>query len=94
MITESRKTLCTALIQGHFDYSCSSWFPGFNKGHSDKLQVLQNRMIRFILKLNSRDHIGYKELNEAGFLKVSERVKQLKLGQIFERKKIKFALAI
>ena len=43
--TESRKTLCTALIQCHFDYSCSSWFPGINKGLSDKLQVLQNRMI-------------------------------------------------
>ena len=86
LTTESRKTLCTALIQCHFDYSCSSWFPGINKGLSDKLQVLQNRMIRFILKLNSRDHIGYKELNEAGFLKVSERVKQLKLGHIFKIK--------
>lgn len=37
--TESRKTLCTALIQCHFDYSCSSWFPGINKGLSDKLPV-------------------------------------------------------
>merc|ERR1712055_984414 len=82
----SRKTLCTALIQCHFDYSCSSWFPGINKGLSDKLQVLQNRMIRFILNLNCRHHIGYKELKEAGFLKVSERVKQLKLGHIFRIK--------
>ena len=81
--TESRKTLCTALIQCHFDYSCSSWFPGINKGLSDKLQVLQNRMIRFILNLHCRHHIGHKELKEAGFLKVSERVKQLKLGHIF-----------
>ena len=84
--TESRKTLCTALIQCHFDYSCSSWYPGINKGLSDKLQVLQNRMIRFILNLNSRHHIGYKELKDAGFLKVSERVKQLKLGHIFKIK--------
>ena len=49
--TESRKTLCTALIQCHFDYSCSSWFPGINKSLSNKLQVLQNRMVRFILNL-------------------------------------------
>ena len=84
--TKSRKTLCTALIQCHFDYSCSSWFPGINKGLSDKLQVLQNKMIRFILNLKYRDHIGYKELKEAGFLKVSERVKQLKLGHIFKIK--------
>ena len=56
---------------------------GYNKGLSDKLQVLQNRMIRFILNLHCRHHIGHKELKEAGFLKVSERVKQLKLGHIF-----------
>ena len=43
-------------------------------------------MIRFILNLKYRDHIGYKELKEAGFLKVSERVKQLKLGHIFKTK--------
>ena len=67
--TKSRKTLCTALIQCHFDYSCSSWFPGINKGLSDKLQVLQNKMIRFILNLKYRDHIGYKELKEAVFLR-------------------------
>ena len=84
LTTDSRKTLCTALIQCHFDYSCSSWFPGINKGLSDKLQVLQNRMIRFILKLDSRHHIGYEELKESGFLRVSERVKQLKLGHIFK----------
>ena len=43
-------------------------------------------MIRFILNLHSRHHIGFKELKEAGFLKVSERVKQLKLGHIFKIK--------
>merc|ERR1712082_81996 len=28
---ESRKNLCSALIQCLFDYSCSSWYPGCNK---------------------------------------------------------------
>ena len=46
---ECRKTLCSALIQCHFDYSCSSWYPGINKGLKDKLQTTQNKMIRFIL---------------------------------------------
>lgn len=26
-----RKTLCSALIQCHFHYSCSSWYPGIRK---------------------------------------------------------------
>ena len=80
----ARKILCSALIQCHFDYSCSSWFPGINKGLKVKLQVAQNRIIRFILNLNNRAHIGQKELDKTGFLSVSKRVTQLKLGQVFK----------
>ena len=82
----SRKTLCSALIQCLFDYTCSSWYPGINKELKDKLQVAQNKMIRFILKLDNRAHIGNQELEKAGFLKVSDRVKQLKLGHVFKIK--------
>ena len=80
----ARKTLCSALIQCHFDYSCSSWYPSINKNLKDKLQIAQNKMIRFILNLNNRAHIGQNELDKAGFLKVSKRVTQLKLGQVFK----------
>ena len=80
----ARKTFCSALIQCHFDYSCSSWYPGINKTLKDKLQIAQNKMIRFILNLNNRAHIGQKELDKAGFLNVSKRVTQLKLGQVFK----------
>lgn len=44
----SRKTLLTALIQCHFDYACSAWYAGLNKKYKDKLQVLQNKCVRFI----------------------------------------------
>ena len=90
---ESRKTLCSALIQCQFDYSCSSCYPGINKGLQNKLQVAQNRTIRFILKLDNRAHIGNAELEKDGFLKVPDRVKQLKLGHVFKIKK-KLALFI
>ena len=83
---ECRKTLCSALIQCHFDYSCSSWYPGINKGLKDKLQTTQNKMIRFILNLDNRAHIGNKERVKAGFLNVTDRVKQLKLGHVFKIK--------
>ena len=84
---ESRKTLCSALIQCLFDYSCSSWYPGINKELKDKLRVAQNRMIRFILKLDNRTHRGNQELDKAGFLKENDRLKQLKLGHISKIKK-------
>ena len=83
---QCRKTLCSALIQCHFDYSCSSWYPGINKGLKDKLQVTQNKVIRFILNLDNRAHIGNEELIKAGFLNVTDRVKQLKLGHVFKIK--------
>ena len=44
-------------------------------------------MIRFILQLDNRAHIGNQELEKAGFLKVNDRVKQLKLGHVFKIKK-------
>merc|ERR1712240_505693 len=83
---EVRKTLCTALIQCSFDYSCCSWYPGINETFKKKLQVMQNKMVRFILKLDSRAHIGNDELARAGFLSVMDRVKQLKLGHVFKIK--------
>ena len=41
-------------------------------------------MIRFILRLDNRGHIGNDELIRAGFLSVSDRIKQLKLGHVFK----------
>ena len=83
---DSRKILCTALIQCHFDYSCSSWFPGINEALKNKLNIIQNKMIRFILNLDNRAHIGNQERHKAGFLSVSERVRQLNLGHVFKIK--------
>ena len=28
---QSRKTLCSTLIQCHFDYACACWYEGFTK---------------------------------------------------------------
>ena len=80
---ESRKTLCTALIQCHFDYACSSWFPGINTTLMKKLQIMQNKIIRFILNMKCRDSIRNKELLKAGYLDVSNRVKQMKMNHVF-----------
>jgi hypothetical protein len=36
----TRKYLCSALIQCHHDYACSSWYPSLNKCFKNKLQIL------------------------------------------------------
>ena len=80
----TRKTLCTALVQCHFDYCCSSWYSALSTKLKDKLQVMQNKLIRFILKLGPRSHIGSDELMKLNMLKVADRVKQLKLNHVFK----------
>ena len=83
----SRKTLCTALIQCYFDYACSSWYSGLNKTVSKKLQVMQNKVVRFILNLRRRDSVRNKELRKVDMLSVPDRVKQLKMNHVFKIKK-------
>ena len=76
---KSRKTLCFALIQCHFDYSCSSWYSGINKDLKQRLQIMQNKMIRYIYNLNSWSHLVCSEFDNLNMLNVCDRVKQNKL---------------
>ena len=59
-----RRLLCNSLIQPHFDHTCSAWCPNLNKRLKSKLQILQNKCIRFCLNLNNRPHIGQKEFEK------------------------------
>ena len=55
--TETRKTLTTALIQCHFDYSCSSWYAGVSQTLKNKLQIAQNKTVRFVKKTFVQDQV-------------------------------------
>ena len=57
-----RRLLGKALIQPHFDYACSAWYPNLNNRLKSKSQILQNKCICFCLNLNSRAHIGLNKL--------------------------------
>ena len=50
--------LSNSLIQSHFDYASTSWYPLVSQKLSRKIQATQNKCIRFCLKLNSKQHIG------------------------------------
>ena len=76
-------TLASALIQCYFDYSCSSLYAGLNKQLKHKLQVCQNKMVRFILKLGPRERIDCNILESLNMLNISQRVTQLRLHHVF-----------
>ena len=82
--TKSRKTLCSALILCHFDYACSSWYSALSQNYKNQLQVIQNKVVRFILGVGPRTHIGQKELDMVGMLTSEDRVAQLKLNHVFK----------
>ena len=39
-----KRLLCNALIQPHFDYACSAWYPNLNEKFKSKLQTIQKQM--------------------------------------------------
>ena len=71
-----RRMLCNTLIQPHFDYACSAWYPNLTKGIKSKLQIAQNKCICFCLFLGNREGIRYKHLRKINWLPVAERVNQ------------------
>ena len=57
-IIKKATILCSALLQCHLEYCCTSWFHGLSKYHQQKLQIFQNKMIWYIMHLGPRDHVG------------------------------------
>ena len=56
--TPLRRLLCNALIQPHYDYACSAWYPNLSERLVKKIQKSQNQYIRYCLKLQNRAHVG------------------------------------
>ena len=78
------RLLCNALLQPHFDYACAAWYPNLNKCFVKKIQICQNKCIRFCLKSNNRDHVGVKEFREISCLPTKERFEQCMCANIFK----------
>ena len=53
------RLLCNSLIQPHFDYACSAWYPNLTKKLKNSIQTSQNKCIYFCLQLDEMTHISY-----------------------------------
>ena len=78
-----RKSLCSALLQCHLDYCCTSWFTGLSGECQRNLQITQNKMIRFILNLPPRDHVGQIDLDTVKLLDTQNRARELRFNHMF-----------
>ena len=68
-----RRLLCNALIQPHFDYACSAWYPNLSKKLKNRIQTLQNKCICFCLQLDKMSHVSQKEFETINWLPIKER---------------------
>lgn len=82
----TKKLLVMALIQCHFDYVCSFWYPSLTKYWKNRLQTTQNKLIRFVLGLDSKSHIGPEQFKSLNWLPVAKRVEQLTLCHVHKIK--------
>ena len=63
-----RTLLCNPLIQPHFHYACSAWYLNLKS----RLQILQNKCIRFCLNLDSKAHIGLDQFEKISWLPIND----------------------
>ena len=59
-----QQLLCNAIIQQHFDYACSAWYPNLTQKLKKKLQVKQNKCICFCLQFDKIATISHKEFKD------------------------------
>ncbi len=74
------KTLYQSLVQSHLDYATSSWYAAMTQKAKNKLQILQNKIIRFTLDLGPRTHMTEEHMKELNILRIPNGVKQLRLN--------------
>ena len=53
---KSCKTLTSALIMCHSDYACSSWYSALSQKYKNQLQIIQNKIVCFIMGEGPRTH--------------------------------------
>ena len=73
LTTNLRRLLCNTLIQPHFDYACSAWYPNLSKKLKNRIQTPQNKGICFCLQLNKLSDISQKKIETINCFPIKER---------------------
>ena len=79
-----RRLLCNALIQPHFDYASSAWYPNLTQKMENKIQITQNKCIRYCLHLDKMTHISKNEFETLNWLPVKDRFNQSINSTVFK----------
>ena len=72
-----------AFNQSHFDCMYATWYANLKKIYRKKLQVLQNKCIRFSLQWNNREQIGM-NIDMINWLPIDQRFIQFLFTSILK----------
>ena len=78
-----RKTVCMAMIQSRIDYASNFYFHGLPKFLQSRLQVVQNKMITYVLNYSNRTHLVANDFNEVKWMSIENRIKYLAASHVF-----------
>ncbi len=67
-----KRALYQSLVQCHLDYAVSSLYAAITQKAKSKLQMVQNKMVRFILDLAPTTHLTVDHMKDIIFLRVSD----------------------
>ena len=71
-----RRLLCNSLIKSHFDHVSSAWYPILTHEIKIKVQIRQNKCIRYCLQLDEMIHISKNKFETLNWLPVKDRFNQ------------------
>ena len=71
-----RRLLSNALIEPHFDYASSAWYPNLTQKMKIKIQIKQDKWIRYCLQLDKMTHISKNEFETLNWLLVKDKFNQ------------------
>ena len=79
-----RRLLCNALILPHFGYACAAWYSNLMMKLKYNWQVIQNKCIKFCLKLQCKEYISNEHFQKLNWLPINQRFKQCATSAVFK----------
>ena len=74
--------MCLTMLQSYFDYAANFWYFGLTKKQKDKLQTIQNKMVRFIFGMDPRFHLEIEHFAKINLLRVDDRINYLTVNMM------------
>ena len=68
LIREACRVLCNDHIQSHSEYVCTACYPNLTEKTKKKIQIMQNKCIRFCFRLDKMQHISLAEFRLINWL--------------------------